>query len=358
MNDLDQLSKSISHTPAEFVQIGDRYVDNLPIAIKYYQQAINLDPNFVLAYERLGTVYQVQNQPMEAITNFSHAIAIHPQSLTAQLGLGNAYEQMGWHELAIAHWQTALSLAPERFLAEDHCRLGDHLTQRGRIAEAMQSYEQAIATNPNQIMGYRALFKLQQQIDPNPVLIEAIFERAITQSPDRNLWEAKDYNLLGMLWMQKIDAISHQISDQMSSQLESEQTDQSVDAINQASSDRHTNFQRLKSLQESYLSKAIAHLEYAIQIDPSYADAHCNLGSAYLHQGRSKDAILAYREAIDIDPNFATPYLNLGIHLSSIGKIDEAIACLESAIELDPQSLQAKTYLSKILEHQISKNPN
>jgi tetratricopeptide (TPR) repeat protein len=334
MKDLDHLAKPISYSSTDYVQMGDRYVDNLPIAINYYQQAIDLDPAFVLAYERLGTIYQLQNQPMEAIVNFSKAIAINPSSLTAQLGLGNAYQQMGWQELAITHWQIAFALAPDRFFAEDHCRLGDQFAHRGRIAEAIQIYEQAIAIAPTQPIGYRAILRLQQQIAPDPAAMEKIFERAITANP--HIWTAQDYNLMAVLWMQK----SHS----------------SINPYDTAPPENadHTilNSQQLKT---SYLDKAIAYLETAIQIEPSYADAHCNLGSAYLHQGRSQDAILAYKEAIDIDPNFPQPYLNLGIHLSNIGKIAEAIACLESAIALEPQSLTAKIHLSKILAHQVIK---
>ena len=303
----ESINPSTTESPETYVQYGDRYSSssNTSLALKNYQRALAMNPDFARAHQRIGTIYQIQGNIVEAIASFNKAIALDPASTEAQLGLGNAYQQMGWAELAITCFQTALELAPDRFLAEYHCKLGDSLKARGRVAEAIASYERAIATNPDEVDSYRAIAEVYLE-QHDPASVSAICERADA----RQLLQGKDYNTLGVAWMQK--------------------------------------FNLTKDL--DFVKTAIACFEQAIQIDPSYADAHCNLGSAFIHQDQIKDAILAYKEAIDIEPNFAQPYFNLGILLNNIGKVDEAIACLESAISLVPDWVEAHQHLGKLLQ--------
>ncbi|PZO39221.1 MAG: hypothetical protein DCF19_14730 [Pseudanabaena frigida] len=311
MNDV--INPSVE-SPETYLQYGDRYQPsgNTDLALKNYQRALAINPDFAPAHERIGSIYQLQGNVMESIASFSKAIQINPQSLAAQLGLGNAYQQMGWAELAITHFQKALELAPDRFLAEYHCKLGDSLKDRGKIAEAIASYERAISTNPDYLDGYRAIAQIyMRQNDIEAVKV--IYERANTHNSE--LLQAKDYNALGVSWLQKINTI--------------------------AAED--------KSGIDDLVDSAIACFERAIQIDPTYADAHCNLGSAFIRKDRIKDAILAYKEAIDIEPNFAQPYFNLGILLNNIGKFEEAIACFQSSIDLVPNWVEAKQYLGTLL---------
>lgn len=302
-------------SPETYLQFGDRYYNssNIPLALKNYQRALALNPDFAPAHERIGAIQQQQGNTMEAIACFSKAIQIDPQSLEAQLGLGNAYQQMGWAELAIIHFQNALAFHPDRFLAEYHCKLGDSLKERGRIVEAIASYERAISTNPNYVDAYRAIAQVYlRQNDPDSAHL--IYERA----NDLELLQSKDYNALGVSWLQQISTSNVE-----------------------------------QSVTDNYLKQAIACFERAIQIDPAYADAHCNLGNVFVRQNQVKDAIISYKEAIDIDPNFAQPYFNLGILLNNIGKIDEAIACFQSAIELVPNWADAHQYLGIAIASQL-----
>lgn len=314
----DVINPSTVESPETYLQFGDRYFQsgNIPLALKNYQRALAINPDFAAVHERIGLVYQQQGNAMEAIASFTKALQLDPKSLEAQLGLGNAYQNMGWAELAITHFQQALELHPERFLAEYHCKLGDSLKERGKITEALASYERAITTNPDYVDGYRAIaIMYMRQNDPEAV--HTVYERANAHNSE--LLQSKDYNALGVAWMFKVSSLS--------------------DAE--------------KSAIDDYVDKAIVCFEHAIQIEPAYADAHCNLGSAFIRKNQLKDAILAYKEAIDIDPNFAQPYFNLGILLNNIGNVDEAIACFQSAVDLVPNWIEAKQYLGKLLERQL-----
>lgn len=313
----DVIHPSTVESPETYLQFGDRYrnSDNIPLALKNYQRALAINPEFAPAHERIGTIHQQQGNAMEAIASFSQAVHFDPTSLGAQLGLGNVYQQMGWAELAITHFQKALEFHPDRFLAEYHCKLGDSLNERGKITEALASYERAIATNPDYADGYRAIALVYlRQNDPESV--QTIYERADARNSE--LLQSKDYNALGVAWMFKFNALS-------------------ADG---------------KYSVNDCVDNAIDCFQKAIQLDSAYADAHCNLGSAFIRKDQIKDAIIAYKEALDIDPNFSQPYFNLGILLNNIGKIDEAIACFQSAIEIVPDWVEAHQYLGKLLSRE------
>ena len=51
------------------------------------------------------------------------------------------------------------------------------------------------------------------------------------------------------------------------------------------------------------MTKSLAHLEKALEIEPNFADAHYNLANTYLYMGRANDAIAHYTKALASDPN-------------------------------------------------------
>lgn len=57
-----------------------------------------------------------------------------------------------------------------------------------------------------------------------------------------------------------------------------------------------------------------------------------------LNQGKWSEAIAAYQRALQIDPNYVMAHCNLGIALKGQGKFGEAIAELEIAVRLNPSS--------------------
>ena len=87
----------------------------------------------------------------------------------------------------------------------------------------------------------------------------------------------------------------------------------------------------------------------AIQINPNFANAYCNLGNVLKDLGKLQDAELSYRKAIQINPNFADAYCSLGIILSDLGSFKEAEFSIRKAIELNPKDAILHTNLGGIL---------
>jgi tetratricopeptide (TPR) repeat protein len=83
--------------------------------------------------------------------------------------------------------------------------------------------------------------------------------------------------------------------------------------------------------------RAIADYNEAIRLDPEFAMAYNNRGSAY---GANKDydrAIENYNEAIRLDPDYVEAYINRGHAYSEQKDYERAIADFNEALHLDPK---------------------
>jgi len=95
------------------------------------------------------------------------------------------------------------------------------------------------------------------------------------------------------------------------------------------------------------VSKAIALLKQAIQIDPEYSEAYNNLGLAYRSNGDYDRAIEYYQKALKIDlkqlgpdhPNVATRYNNLGVAFDNKGDHDRAIEYYQKSLKIGMKQL-------------------
>jgi tetratricopeptide (TPR) repeat protein len=94
-------------------------------------------------------------------------------------------------------------------------------------------------------------------------------------------------------------------------------------------------------------SQAIAKLEKALGIAPSFRDAHCNLGVEYARAGRLTDARAEFQKALDIGPPAAAIYANLALASAAAHEFDQAVAFARKALELDPDDSAAQ----RLLQH-------
>ncbi len=84
--------------------------------------------------------------------------------------------------------------------------------------------------------------------------------------------------------------------------------------------------------------EAIAQYEAALRLDPTYIDAHDNLGSALMDQpGRLNDAIAQYEQALKLKSDYPEVHYNLGNALLKVpGRAGDAAAQFREALRLKP----------------------
>ena len=95
----------------------------------------------------------------------------------------------------------------------------------------------------------------------------------------------------------------------------------------------------IKEKQKEY-EKAITHYTKAIELNPNFAEAHCNRGLVYANKDDLNSAIQDFNTAIELNPNFVEAYYNRGFAYNK-GDFDTAIKDFDTAIHLNPNYMEA-----------------
>jgi tetratricopeptide (TPR) repeat protein len=75
----------------------------------------------------------------------------------------------------------------------------------------------------------------------------------------------------------------------------------------------------------------------AIELDPTFADAHCNLGSLWFNRGRRDEARRHFERTIELAPRHVEGHLNLGTLCEEDGEEERALWHYRQALESDPR---------------------
>lgn len=94
---------------------------------------------------------------------------------------------------------------------------------------------------------------------------------------------------------------------------------------------------------------AIKHLQKALEICSTLADAWNNLGVAYVRTGREADAENAFKKAISSDASCAQALKNLGLLYLAQEKNRDAIEPLKSFLQGNSTDYRTQTYLAVAL---------
>jgi predicted Zn-dependent protease len=113
------------------------------VMIANYERALALDPGHDRARLALATLYLKAHRNQDAAREFTAYLQTHPDDLEAILGLGQIAAAEGNDDEAIRRLERARSLAPgdSRPLVER----GKMELQRGRLAAALECFDQAVA---------------------------------------------------------------------------------------------------------------------------------------------------------------------------------------------------------------------
>ena len=261
-------------------------------AIAHYQQALQINPNYLEPQFCLANTLLQKGKVDEAIHHFMYALRINPDYAPAHNGLGSALLRKGRVEEAAGHFQKALQISPEDTQADYN--LGTILLKKGKVDDAIAHYQHALQNNPDYAQAH---YNLGNILLEKGRVDEAIthYQRALQINPD---YSEADVNLGNIL------------------------------------------------LQKGRTDEAIFHYEHALQIDPDCAPAHVNLGGILLQRGRVDEAIVHFQKALQIKPGFAEAHHSLGNALGQKGKVAEAITQFQQALQLEPDDPEVQNSLA------------
>jgi tetratricopeptide (TPR) repeat protein len=220
-------------------------------------------------------------------TLWGTTVARNPNSFLAHNNLGNVFFRSGRMDEAIEQYQKALAIQPRYALALNN--LGNVFFRNGCADEAIEQYQKALAIQPGDPATYDNLGKaLLKKGRVDEAL--ACFQKALASQPD--------------------DAATH---DYLGNAL----------------------------LKQGQVDEAMAHFQRALAIQPDNAEFHNNFGNALLGKGKLNGAIEQYQKALALRPVTAEFHNNLGIVLLRNGRVDEAIVHFQKVAEIQPDDIKA-----------------
>ncbi len=116
------------------------------LAMRFYQEAIRLEPRLPGARYNLGRAYLETGDLERGIAEVQEALRLHSDFPEAHQALGMAYTEQGRWEEAIAHLKRALALHPDLAVVRNH--LGRLYLAQGRLDEAIQTFRVLVERAP------------------------------------------------------------------------------------------------------------------------------------------------------------------------------------------------------------------
>lgn len=115
-------------------------------AIRYYEEAIALNPTLREAYNNLGHLYARQKQLPAAVEQFQAALGVEPNYAVAHNNLGSTYLMLGREAMAIQEFLAAIRI--DAHYVTPYYNLGSLYARRGDVDQAISFLTKAMAMEP------------------------------------------------------------------------------------------------------------------------------------------------------------------------------------------------------------------
>ncbi len=99
-----------------------------------------------------------------------------------------------------------------------------------------------------------------------------------------------------------------------------------------------------------WADEAIASYRRALKIRPDYVMALNNLSNTLHEVGRLEEAAASYRKALLLNPEYAEAHGNLGVTLQGLGRLEEAEASYRHALKIKADFVEAHSNLGRTLQ--------
>lgn len=132
--------------------------ENIEMAEKLANEAIEMDPNNAESYYILGKVYQSKNMVDEALDNYKTALTYPHVNNNIYFNIGVMYEKKKEFKEAVHSYKQCLSLDQTHFGAAIH--LAAQLANLGEYAKAKKYFKHCIKLNQNSVPAHFGIGKI------------------------------------------------------------------------------------------------------------------------------------------------------------------------------------------------------
>jgi serine/threonine protein kinase/Flp pilus assembly protein TadD len=272
---------------ARYAELSQQNPQDPDTAIRLYQDAINSDHTFSLAYAGLARCYLSQFRIskdtkllQKATAAAQKAVQLDDDSPVAHIVLSEVYKSAKNNEQSLAELNRAVELEPNS--DEAYRNLSDAYQRSGQSGEAISAYQKAVAANPYNWLNHIALAKAYFELGDNArALIE--FQKITELAPDNPM----GYGDIGSVY-----------------------------------------------LRTGKWSEAVPHFQKALSIAPD-APTYSNLGTAYFWLQRYDESVRMYEKALQINGNGNEElWGNLGDAYRWLGQAGKARGAYKKAIAI------------------------
>ncbi len=132
--------------------IDYRKEGKLDLAIKDFDKAIELNPEFAEAYNNLGNAYDDKGDFDKAIVNFNTAVEIKSDFVDAYVNRGVAYGKKDMFDESIKNLNTAIKI--NQYHTGAYFNLGNVYLLNGNFEKAIKNYDMSLSIDPDDAISY------------------------------------------------------------------------------------------------------------------------------------------------------------------------------------------------------------
>lgn len=335
-------------SPEDFVRLGEQACQqgNLHQALQYYQQAVQIAPNFSQAYQRLATITEQMGLWRESTIYYRQLLRIKEKKIAPSLSsarkqlllAANSEPKAPSSPAKLNISESTTEASPATDSAEYQMALGDSYSKRRQWQLAITAYQKALAINPQLIAVYLKLAQvLIKAGEPQQALLN--YQEGISHNPQS---PQLHFNL-GIYFAEQHD------------------WQQATDYFRQALELKPDYWEALHNLggalgQQKLWSEALDIYRQAINLKPDNPWSYNDLGLILLRSERPEEAIAVFRKAITLKEDFAEAHCNLGDALTKVGRWQKAIASYQVAQKIQPNLADLPQKLAQVLFRQSEAN--
>jgi eukaryotic-like serine/threonine-protein kinase len=343
----DEEQARIGAHPTEDVKAYDLYLqgrntlrnghgqDAYKQAVGLFEQAIDKDSNFALAYTGLAdSSIRMYNETKDGLWAQKATLAAqHAEQLSnnlpeVHLALGSVYATTGKNSEAVSELKRALALAPNS--DEAYRNLGDAYGHSGQSDEAIAAFQKAVDANPYNWQNHIALGNAYFGIGDN-VKALAEYQKVTELATDNPM----GYTDIGSVYLRE---------GKWGEAIPQFQKALALAPDSSTYSDLGTAYFFLKNYDQSTKM-----YEKAVEMTPNSEELLGNLGDSYRWSGHSDQAAAAYSKAISlafqqlrVNPRSSTIMGDLGLLYAKKGDASNAVQYTNQARAINPDDVQLR----------------
>ena len=312
-----QLLRDFPGSDATLSLVGSIYEQhgNNTEAVKFFNKALELNPNRADVYSALSWIAFTKEAYEEAITHWRRALEIDANMPGLRSSIASAMMRLGRHTDAIEQLEKNIQFFPKSVYS--HFLLGQAYLQQKDYKNAKKQYEASVELDPNHVNAYYGLFTACSRLKLQDKAREYMDVFMRLKAQDRK--GLKD----------RKEAFD--------------------DAVTMREGAAKTYMHAGKTYQgQGKLQKGIELMERAAALEPNNTLYLMELASSYRMSKRMEEALQVHKKISEIEPQNPVCFLNIGLISAQLKRFDDAEEALSKVIILSPEESSGYRLLAQL----------